>query len=170
MSLNELFDRPNRHHLTIRFDPDQLEQILMTISSAAQAILDELAAIKAAVVNEETGEGTQAGADLAAIKAQVDDLKAAVSPPPAALSVTPASLPTPAAGTAYSEALTVSGGVAPYAATITGADSTATVSVSGNQVTVSDPTPVSGTYTGEVKITDAASPENSVSVPFSWTF
>ena len=45
-----------------------------------------------------------------------------------------------------------------------------TVTVSGDTVDLSDPSPASGTYTGAVVVSDSASPANTDSVSFSWSF
>lgn len=160
----------------------------MTVSTAAQAIVDasakRTAAIEAntaaiaALADAANNAGAQETEDLAAITTAMDAEDTAVAaqtaalppPPPATpLVVTPTTLPTPVAETPYSVALMVSGGAAPYNATITGADATAIVTVDGSTVTVSDESPASGSYPSvAATITDSAGA--SVSVDANWSF
>ena len=148
-------------HLLFHRTPD------MTISPAAQAIIDELTsattALATALANAYAKATAQSTEDLAGIKTAADALVSAIdsaaTPPPAALAVNPTAI-TGAVGAAISTTLTVSGGTAPYAY----ASNLADVSVDASGVVTGTP---AAAETGAITVTDASGAAVDVSVTVS---
>lgn len=169
----------NRHHLTISLDPEQLEKIL-AMATANTAALTSIAASLATVagaavtaIDNPTGDtaATVSAVDAAvtSLTATETALKNALNPPATAIALSPATLPTPTAGTAYSEAVSASGGtgaltlaVSPAGALPSGATFDGT--------TLAWPDPVSGTYSFDIVATDSASPPVTATLAVSWAF
>ena len=189
-------------HVTHSFDPQQLELIMSALTDALTAAVTaaqtSLTALGSQVADAIAEISTlQAGPDetavaaattaLGAFKTGLDSLSAqiatAIEPTaaPAALTASPASLPQPVDGTAYSEAVSLSGGSGMYtAATITGAAPEGmTASIDGSVLTVSGFTPAANSppvsYTGSVTFEDVPTPTDPTptltgSVAFSFEF
>jgi large repetitive protein len=77
-------------------------------------------------------------------------------------------LPNGTAGVLYSGTLTVTGGVAPFTANITGLPATLTFASSGNTVTISGTPLAAGTISGTATVTDSKG-RSSAAFPFSFT-
>jgi hypothetical protein len=191
------FLHENRHHLTVTVElSPELEKRLSALTDALTAAVTAVNT-SLATLTTEVGDAIteitslQSGPDQAAVQAAItalgtvksgldalsSDIEAKIAPPVAAtLTVLPSGpLPTPVPGTPFDVPLTIAGGVGPYTVSTTGnPPSGLNTSVSGDTAAVSDPTPTASSppvnYVGTVAIADSASPANTVSVSFDWTF
>jgi hypothetical protein len=160
--LTELFSHPN--HRFVSFNPEQLDKILMTVSTAAQAIVDasakRTAAIEAntAAIAALTAAAGNAGAqeteDLGAISTAMDDEDTAVAaqtaalPPPVTappMTIAPNPPPAAVAGTAFdvtfvpadavgTVSVSVSAGALPPGGVITGLEVNGFTPASGDVI------------------------------------
>lgn len=156
-------DRIDRQLEKIMSALDDLTATIGKIETAETVVADYVATLKAG--SDETA--------LAALNVRlttiVTDLQELVPAAPVALAFVPATLPTPVAGTAYSQTLTTSGDTAPVTLAVdpntplpTGA------TFDGTALAWADP--VSGTYSFTITATDSATPPNTATLAVSWTF
>lgn len=168
------FLEANRHHLTITLDPEQLEKIIMALLDATNALVAQMGKDAATLAANPPGN-TVAAENVAAIAEAYAPVSALINPaaPTDTFTFSPTSLPTPVAGTPYSQAVsaTSTDGAATVTVPASKQDGTPNALPSGatfDGATLSWADPVSGTYGFEMLATDSSGA--TATLVTSWSF